>query len=159
MCICIHDLYPQSKYFDTWINVFTHVFTDCMHTNIRTHSLLWVHLYIRIPIYIYTGVCIQYIKQLYLSIYCSLSLSLALSLSVSCSFSVFQRCATNIYSARFCVCTLIAEALQLWNIRLYKSWIIYKNLNICHSWFHLIGPGKVDVICLGPNLKPAVTYI
>ena len=54
---------------------------------------------------------------------------------------------------------LIAEALWLWNIRSYKSWAIYKNLNKCHRWFHLVGPRKFDVIFLGPNLKSAVTYI
>jgi len=44
-------------------------------------------------------------------------------------------------------------------MRLYESWVIYKNLNICDRWFHLIGPRKFDVIFLGPNLKSAVTYV
>ena len=54
---------------------------------------------------------------------------------------------------------LIAEALQFWNIRLYESWVIYRNLNICDRWFHLIRPRKDGVVFLGPNLKSAVTYI
>ena len=54
---------------------------------------------------------------------------------------------------------LIAAALLLWNIRLYESWVMYKNLNTCDRYFHLIGPRTFDVIFLGPNLKSAVTYI
>jgi len=55
--------------------------------------------------------------------------------------------------------SLIAEALELCYIRLYESWVICKNLNICDRWFDLIGPRKCDVIFLGPNLKSAVTCI
>jgi len=40
-----------------------------------------------------------------------------------------------------------------------ERWVTYKNLNICDRWCYLIGPRKVDVIFLGPNLKSAVTYI
>jgi len=32
---------------------------------------------------------------------------------------------------------LIAEALELWSFRLYESWVIYKNLNICDHDFRL----------------------
>jgi len=40
-----------------------------------------------------------------------------------------------------------------------KLRVIYKNLNTCDRWFHLIGTRKVGIIFLGPNLKSAVTYI
>ena len=36
---------------------------------------------------------------------------------------------------------------------------MYKNLNMCDRWFHLIGPRNFDVTFLGPNLKSAVTHI
>ena len=140
------------------IRIYTYIYRLYAHE--YTYALVvvctLVYTYIHIYIQVYAS---SILKQIYLFICCSLSLFLAVSLSVSCSFFVFQRCATNINSARSCVCTLNAETLQLWNIRVYKSWTIYKNLNICDRWFHLIGPRKLDVICLGPNLKSAVTCI
>jgi len=35
-------------------------------------------------------------------------------------------------------CTLIAEAFGLWSFRLYESWVIYKNLNMCDHHFRFL---------------------
>jgi len=54
---------------------------------------------------------------------------------------------------------LSINLIAVWNICLYQNWVIYKNLNICHRWFHMVGATKFYVIFLGPNLKPSVTCI
>jgi len=42
---------------------------------------------------------------------------------------------------------------------LYESWVVYKNLNKCDCWFQLIGPKKIHIMSLGPNLTRASTHI
>ena len=56
------------------------------------------------------------------------------------------------------ICILIAEALELWSFRLYESWVIYKNLNMCDQDFRLpVGSRRGNFphetfFCLGTNV-------
>jgi len=103
----------------------------CIYRCMRTNIHIYMHIYIYIYIHIYIYICMYVYACIYTYIYIWI-----------CQTCMHEYVHLYIY-------LLIVEALEKWNLCLYVSWVIYKNLNVCDHYFRFWGhEGPVTIFGL-----------